>query len=144
MQVTDMEEPAEIPDERKATMSNEEYVKALNAIVERALTFSEKGRRETLTALEDFLDKDKVKNRDIFDYGMRFVVDGIDNSIIDEILTNIIKQERDEQMLVLKAIQKEAILAIHEGWNTRIIIALMNSHTDIAMNNPAFKRFFYD
>jgi len=94
--------------------------------------------------LEDSIDKEKADNWDIFEYGARFVIDGIDNSIIDEILTNIIKQEKDEQMLVLKTIQKEAILAIHEGWKTRIIIALMNSHTDIAMNDPVFKKFFYD
>jgi len=125
-------------------MSNEEYMKALNAIVERALTFSEKGRRETLTALEDFLDKDKVKNRDIFDYGMRFVVDGTDYTIIDKILSNIIKQEKDEHQLLLKTIQKEAVWAIHKGMQTRILAALLNSYTDIPLSDPVFKRFFYD
>jgi flagellar motor component MotA len=120
-------------------MSNDEYVKALHSIIERALIASEKARREGLLALEEFIDDDKADNRDIFKYGMRFVVDGTDNSFIDKILANIIKQEKDETQLLLKTIQKEAVLAIHEGENPVLLAALLNSYTNLPLDDPVFK-----
>jgi len=120
-------------------MSNDEYVKALYAIIERALIASEKARREGLLALEEFIEDDKADNRDIFKYGMRFVVDGTDNSFIDKILSNIIKQEKDETQLLLKTIQKEAVLAIHEGVNPVQLAALLNSYTNLPLDDPVFK-----
>jgi len=125
-------------------MGNDEFLKDFYAIVERALHISEIARREGLLAVEDSLDNDKVENRDIFEYGLRFVVDGTDDEVIDKILSNIIKQEKDELQLKLKTIQKEAVLAIHEGVNTRILFSLLNSYTDIPLNDPVFKKILGD
>ena len=120
-------------------MSNDEYTKALYAIIERALIASEKARREGLLALEEDMDLDKVPTRDIFEYGMRFVVDGTDNSLIDRILSNIVKQEKDEQKLILKTIQKEALLAVQEGMHPQMLAVLLNSHTNLSLKDPVFK-----
>jgi len=125
-------------------MNDDEYLKALYAVFVRAMADSEKARREGLLALEESIDDDKVPNRDIFEYGMRFVVDGTDPSDIDKILSNIVKQEKDERRLLLKTIQKEAVLSIQKGDNPRITFLLMNSYTDIPLNDPMFKKMLED
>jgi flagellar motor component MotA len=114
-------------------MTRDEFVKEYNEIVKRAFAFTDKARREGLLAIEDVLDGEKIGNRDIFEYGMRFVVDGTDGEIIEKILSNIIKQEKDKDMLKLKTIQKEAVLMIQAGSNTRSLYALLNSYTDITV-----------
>jgi len=119
-------------------MSNDEYVKALYAIIERALIVSDEGRREGLLALEQSIDEEKAANRDIFEYGLRFVVDGTDNTVIDKILSNIVKQEKDEQQLTLKTIQKEALLAVQEGMHPQMLAVLLNSHTNLSLKDPVF------
>ena len=121
-------------------MNKNDNEKNLYAFIDRALTASVIARREGLLALEDSLDNDKVASRDIFDYGLRFVIDGTDYTFIDKILSNIINQEKDEYQLLFKTMQKEAVLAIQEGLNPRMIACLLNSYTDIPMTDPVFNR----
>lgn len=123
-------------------MNKNDNEKNLYAFIDRALTASVIARREGLLALEDSLDNDKVASRDIFDYGLRFVIDGTDYTFIDKILSNIINQEKDEYQLLFKTMQKEAVLAIQEGLNPRMIACLLNSYTDIPMSDPVFNRIF--
>ena len=125
-------------------MGKDEYKKSLYAFIERALATSVAARREGLLALESSLDAEKVAGRDIFDYGMRFVVDGTGYEFIDKILSNIIMQEKDELRLVLKTVQKEAVRAIQQGLNPRMIVYLLNSYTDIPLSDPFFKRIIED
>jgi flagellar motor component MotA len=92
---------------------------------------AEKSRREGLLALEDELDQAKIDERDIFEYGLRFVVDGIHSELIEKILSNLIKQEKDEDIIILKTIQKEAVLGIQDGTSPRMLYALLNSYVNI-------------
>jgi flagellar motor component MotA len=71
---------------------------------------------------------------------MRFVIDGVDYGLIEEILTNIIKQEKDEDMIRLKNIQKDAVLMIQAGTNPRLLCALLNSHTDITLQEDEIQK----
>ena len=112
-------------------MTYEEFVKEYTKIVIRALQCSDKSRREGLLALEDDLDKEKIAARDIFEYGMILAVDGADANFIDKILSNIIKQEKDEYMIVLKTMQKEAVLTIQADINPRCLGFLLNSYTNL-------------
>jgi flagellar motor component MotA len=114
-------------------MTRDEFVKRYIEITGRALECSEKARREGLLALEEMSNQEKIDERDIFEYGLRFVVDGTDNKIIEKILSNIIEQEKDEDMIKLKTIQKEAVLMIQEGSNPRLLYAVLNSYTDMAI-----------
>jgi flagellar motor component MotA len=116
-------------------MNRSEFVEQYNKFFERAISSAEKARREGLLALEDDLDHGEVNQRDIFQYGMSFVVDGVDPFFIDKILSNIIEQEKDEQMQVLKKIQKEAVLMIQQGANPRLLAAVLNSFTDLPLTN---------
>ena len=116
-------------------MSRTEFVEKYQHIAGKALEYAEKARREGLLALEDELDQEKIRTRDIFEYGLRFVIDGTDREIIDEILSNIINQERDEEIRILMNIQKRAVLSIQAGDNPRITYALLNSFTDIPLED---------
>jgi chemotaxis protein MotA len=120
-------------------MTRDDFIKEYNNIVERALAFSEKARREGLLALEDELDREKINERDVFEYGLRFVVDGIDYEIIEKILSNIIKQEKDEYGYTLKTIQKEAVLMMQEGTNPSVLHVVLNSYTDITLKEDKIK-----
>jgi flagellar motor component MotA len=114
-------------------MTRDEFVKKYTEIVGHALNFSERARREGLLELEEELDQEKIDNRDIFEYGMRFVVDGTDAEIVEKILSNIIKQEKDEDLRTLKTIQKEAVLMIQYGVNPMLMCSVLNSYTDITI-----------
>jgi flagellar motor component MotA len=115
-------------------MNLTEFVEKYNTIVGKALENAKKARREGLLALEEELDKEKIDSRDIFEYGLRLVVDGTDGSLINEILSNIVNQEKDEQLRTLMNIQKRAVLSIQAGDNPRITYALLNSLVDIPLN----------
>jgi flagellar motor component MotA len=120
-------------------MNRDEFVKKYYDIARRAMEFSEKARREGLLALEGKLDHKKINDRDVFEYGIRFVIDGTDQGLIDRILSNIINQEKDENLRTLKTIQKEAVLRIQDGMNPRQLFALLNSYTDISLREDELK-----
>jgi flagellar motor component MotA len=92
-------------------MTQDELVKEYNAVVGRALTFFEKAKREGFLALEDELD------RDIFEYGMQLALDGRDAEAIERKLSSLIEQEKDENLHLLKTIQKDAVLVLQKGEN---------------------------
>jgi flagellar motor component MotA len=120
-------------------MNHEEFNENYYRIVERALRFNDKARREGLLSLEDVIDSKKADERDVFEYGLRFVVDGVDPEVIDIILSNIVNQDQDEQSRLLKTIQKEAVLSIQVGINGRIMFAVLNSLTGLSLNEDKMK-----
>jgi flagellar motor component MotA len=120
-------------------MNHAEFNENYYQIVERALRFNDKARREGLLSLEDLIDSKKADERDIFEYGLRFAVDGVDAEGIDIILSNIVNQDQDEQSRLLKTIQKEAVLSIQAGVNGRIMFAVLNSLTGLSLNEDKMK-----
>ena len=118
-------------------MNYDDFIKNYYEIFKRAMFFSIKAWRDGLLALEDCIDAEKADNRDIFEYGMRFVVDGTDPELIDKILSNIINQEKDEYSKTLKIIQEEAVLSIQAGDNIRILAAKLNSYTDLPFDEDS-------
>jgi flagellar motor component MotA len=121
-------------------MNRDEFIKRYYEIAKRALAFSEKARKEGLLAIEDDIDQEKVNNRDIFEYGLHFVVDGADACILRDILSNIIEQEKDESMKTLKNIQGEAVLQIQAGMNPYLLQARLNSFTDLSLNEDETRK----
>jgi flagellar motor component MotA len=120
-------------------MTHDDFVKEYNTIVERALAFSEKARREGLLALEEESDQEKINERDVFEYGMRFVIDGTVREVTEKILSNIVEQEKNEYEYILKTIQKEAVLRIQDGSNPRLLHAVLNSYTDITLKEDKIR-----
>ena len=112
-------------------MTDEQFTGEYRRIVERAMLVSDISRREGLLAIEDEIDRDKIKRRDVFELGIRLVVDGMGNESIDKILSNIIAQESDTQRRLLLTIQKEAAPAIREGENPHILELQLNVYVNI-------------
>ena len=125
-------------------MNRDEFIEAFYHVLEQTIALSIKARREGLLALENMLDCEKINNRDIFYYGMQFVVDGVDSEIIRYILFNIVDQEKDENLHLLKQIQLEAILSMQVGDNPRIIACKLNSFTDIPLSDLRFQKLLGD
>jgi hypothetical protein len=97
------------------------------------LELAAKARRESLLGLS--ADMPKVKERDIFEYGLCFVIDGVAPEIIEEVLGNIVAQEKDEYARLYKTIQKRAVLGIQQGYNSEILHSILNSFTDISLKD---------
>jgi chemotaxis protein MotA len=111
-------------------MDRNEFEKNFNEFLSKAMAFSEKARREGLLGLEDEIDEEACYKREIFNYGLRFVVDGTDAAVIKEIIENIINQDKDELSKRFKEIQLEALLSIQAGENTRILYEKIYSYNE--------------
>ena len=127
-------------------MNYNEFKLAFYDTFKHAISWADKARREGLLSLEEELEnaKDKVVERDILFYGLRFVVDGTDFGLVDKILSNIVDQEKDEYSHLLKIVKKEAILSLHKGDNPYLLAVLLNSYTDLPLNDPVMQEVFND
>jgi hypothetical protein len=114
-------------------MNRNEFVEQYTTFVKRSLELAAKARRESFLGLSGDIDQKKVNERDIFEYGLKFVLDGIDSEIIKKMLDNIITQEKDEYTRLYKTIQREAVLGIQQGYNSKILLSILNSLTDIPL-----------
>ncbi|MDR0562204.1 MAG: hypothetical protein LBG73_05895 [Spirochaetaceae bacterium] len=115
-------------------MNHAEFLDQYEKIGKKALFLANKAFREGLPAIEEELeDATKFDDRDIFEYGIRFVIDECDGKIIEKILSNIIDQEQDVRAKVLKTIQKEAVLRIQEGMSPLTLRYLLNSYTGLSL-----------
>lgn len=112
-------------------MTREEFTKRFNEIAERALSLSGIARQKGILALQECVDAEKCKQRDVFELGLRLLVDGVDHEVIDKILSNIVNTEKDDDAKILKTVQKEAALGIQAGENPSILALLIYSHVDI-------------
>jgi flagellar motor component MotA len=112
-------------------MERSEFVERFHEIVKRAMIFCKIARNEGLLALEEMLDKEKLEKRDIFEYGLTFVIDGFDHNVIKDLMANIIRLEKDDMTAMLKKIQADAVLSLQSGENSFILLGRMCSHTDI-------------
>jgi len=112
-------------------MNEKEFNEQYGAFIKKVLPLVEMARREGLLALT--ADPEKISERDIFEYGLNFVIDGTDSSIIEKILNNIIAQEKDEYSRIFKNIQKEAVMGIQQGLNPQMLYYILNSHTSISL-----------
>jgi flagellar motor component MotA len=123
-------------------MTRDEFIAEYYKVSARAFRLSEKARREGLLAVDEEIDSDKYNQRDIFEYGIRFVIDGADVSIVRNLLENIIKQEEDKYARRLMELKMGAVLSIQAGDNPRIILSKLNSFTDIALaDDPIIQKY---
>ena len=91
-----------------------------------------------MLALEDELNISKVKQKDVFELALKFVIDGTDQAVIEKICLNLINQENNKQLKTLKTIQMVAALSIQAGENTRIMKVTLNSYTDFPLPSDTF------
>ena len=120
-------------------MNENDFIEEYNVIFERALIFSIISRSMGLVSTNNLLDKEKYNQRDIFEYGMRMVMDGRTSELIDKILTNIINLETDKERKLLKTIQKDAVLSIQQGTPSEELMWIMNSYVNIELDKATEK-----
>ena len=125
-------------------MTYDEFTEAYFRILDLALNWAEKARREGLLALEEVLDPQKYLDREILEYGIQFAVDGYDTELIDSILSRVIAHEKDPYKSLLKTVEKEAVLRIQQGVNTRILVHLLASYVDIPLGDPRYEKILSD
>ena len=123
-------------------MNDKEFDTKYNSIMEKAFFYSETTRCEGLLAAEEFIEEKKCLQRDIFEYGMRLVLDGTESRIVDKVLTNIINLETDNDERKLKNIQKEAVLSIQNGDNPYILMLILSSFVNIEIGDT--KKIYKD
>jgi flagellar motor component MotA len=130
-----------IPDHE---MNHAEFVFAYYETVRRALEYNEKTRREGILALEEELEY--MGKTDFFKYALGLVVDGVDGSIIREILNNFVEREHDPYKKMLKQVQTEAAVCIQNGENPSHLPLRLYSMVDIPGNkvNGIYAAFYGD
>jgi len=123
-------------------MTHDEFIAEYCKVSDRAIYLSKKARRLGLLSMEDEIDSEKENQRDILEYGLRFVVDGTDALIIRDLLENIIKQEEDKYIRRLMKIKLEAVISIQIGDNPRITVLKLNSFTNLTLkDDPVIRKY---
>jgi flagellar motor component MotA len=120
-------------------MNEIDFIDEYNAIFERSLVFSIISQSIGLVSLENLLDKRKYNKKDIFEFGMRLVMDGRASELINKVLTNIISLEENIEKKVLKNIQKDAVLSIQQGISQEELVLLLNSYVSIEFDKAREK-----
>jgi flagellar motor switch protein FliG len=119
-------------------MNRTEFIELYGAFIKKALPLAEKSRREGLLSLA--ADTERVSERDIFEYGLNFAIDGTDTAYIEKILGNIIAQEKDEYARIYKTMQKEAVMGIQQGLAPQMLYYILNSLSPISLKeDEAYK-----
>jgi tetratricopeptide (TPR) repeat protein len=122
----------EIPQPKKSNyMDKTEFIEKFKSLLEDIVNRTQKAMREGLLSLEEDLNREKVKEFDIFEYGLCFIIDRVDREIVNNILSHIINQESDKLTHKFKSLQKEAVLMIQSGIDARSICETLNSYIDL-------------
>jgi len=133
----------DIPDNNDNTIKTMDFVDAYKKFAERTLYLAKKARNEGLLSLEDDIDEANIKKGDIFDYGLRFSIDGTNDEIVERILSNLINQEKDNTLKRMKAIQKEAVFAIYSGLSSKLTISLLHSLSGLSFEEDEIYQEIY-
>ena len=104
----------------------------------RAYTLNEIQRKEGLLALEKHLDQNGIAALDVFEYGLQFVIDDWDFSIIEKILDGLIEREADPVRRNFAMAKKEAVRSIQNGDNPRVLIMNLCAFFDEDTNRDIF------
>ena len=122
-------------------MKREEFVKKYTDLVKLLTIRMQKAKKKGLLELEDDLDNKKILSRDIFEYGTMLAINGLDIEFIEEVLSNIVNQEKDDYTRLYKKLQSEAVYCIQQGLNLSQAYFWLNSFTDLSFNDDSVKKF---
>ena len=106
-------------------MEHKDFLKKTACLIQKAYEFNLKKRKRGDLELYDCLDENALKQRDIFELGLKLVADGTDSDYIVLVLSNMVNMEQNETARRFKTIQKEAVLRIHEGLNSWLLICAL-------------------
>jgi len=131
-------------------MNQKTFAQRTAQVVQRAYDLNIKGRKQGLSGLINNIDTEGLKNRDVFELGIQLLSDGVNPDFINNTLSNMINIEQNEFIRRLKTIQKEAVLRIHEGLNSWLLLHILlsyvseNEKKDIQglLKDEVFSNFF--
>ena len=131
-------------------MEYKEFINQIANTAKRAYDLNLISRKHGLAALIDAIDQHGIKSRDIFEYGIRLVIDDYHPETVNFILSNIIQTEENETARRLGVIKKEAVLCIHKELNSWLLLSAIFALTssdelkDVKniLGNAAFSDFF--
>ena len=125
-------------------MTHDEFIAEYGKLAPRIIELYNTSLERGLLALEEIMNGEKARQRDILEYSIRFIVDGMDQKLLERILSNIIQQEEDKYTRLLMEIKKEVALQLQEGLNRRNYLILLNSYTDIPFEDDPIVKLFYE
>jgi len=105
-------------------MTRKTFIAEYIRFITLAMKLSNKALQHGLSSLEDEIDD---IDDELFKQGLRFVVDGTEPRLINEIMTNRIAREKDKNMNILKTVQKRAVLGIQAGEYFRVFYNVLKS-----------------
>ena len=124
-------------EEKTGLMGPGEFIEQLARVASKARELHIRAKRAGLLDIEDYIDTAdesfgalNTMRRHIFVSGLRLMVDGTEDKIIDRILSNLIAHERDDRARRLKTIMKEAVLCILSGCHIWTLLSTMFSRID--------------
>jgi len=98
-------------------MLSHKYEVEYNEIKELLITIADKARRDGLLSLEPYIEK---LPSPLMQYGLRLVVDGVDEHLINDILENYINRLPEHDKILATAI-KQGVIAIGRGDHPRLV-----------------------
>jgi hypothetical protein len=113
----------------KSAILPEEEREEIN-FIKRAMSLSEIAREEGVLVIEKHLDHDGIAKRDIFEYGLPFVIDQLDIEVIDTILTRLIAHETNPVRKNFALAKKEAVLSLYNGDDARVMALRLCAYFD--------------
>jgi len=112
-------------------MTSDEFKNEYKKIFEKAMLLSEETRKKGLAVLKDHVNVYQPDQNDVMEYGLKLIYDKIQGHIVDSVLSIIINLENDNQKKILRTVQKNAVLAIQEGYNKVVLVLLLSSYINI-------------
>ena len=109
-------------------MTRSKFISNFTDFIQCAVRLNNKALKQGLLSLEDEIED---LDEEFFKQGLRFVVDGTNTAIIDEILSNKIIFEKSKYAYRYKTIQKRAVLGIQAGLNSYILIHILLSYAGL-------------
>jgi flagellar motor switch protein FliG/flagellar motor component MotA len=109
-----------------------------------AVELSQKSRREGFLALNEEIEELDSESMGILKFGLRLVLDGAESGFIYYVLTNMIDLEKDSEAKRLGIIQREAVIYIQAGYNTRVFTLILFSHLHKHERRPLEYRLLDD
>jgi len=93
-------------------MTRKTFIAEYTRILTLAMKLANKALKQGIASLEEEIED---IDDELFKQGLRFIVDGTEPRLIDEIMTNRIAHEKDKNSSLLKTVQKRAVLGIQAG-----------------------------
>ncbi|MCL2186536.1 MAG: hypothetical protein FWB86_11920 [Treponema sp.] len=111
-------------------MDQKDFTRRTAHLLHRAYELNQKGRKQGLWELESCIDAAGLKNRDIFELGIKLAADGLGAEQIKNILSNLVEQERNETAKRFKTLQMTAAICAQEGTASWILFNIIFSLVD--------------